>query len=262
MKRIYISSLAGLPPFQKSCVKGASTAKYRDWERGAFPRACTCFLRPSGSFKSLTAAVMFAAVLLTGALDARAAAPKNPFWRGMNEAALTKMVGTDKFAYIDRAGGERAVVGMIVDAAPDKVWAVLTDFENYTKYIRECTGVKVKNKTDKGATVSFKMSLLKAGPVNLTSDYTLAYTMDAGKRMEFETTGDKGKGLNGAWELVPAKGGKRTILFYDAYSDFKTAGALAKHMVERSPSLQIAVSLANAMIYVEQIKRASEKKAR
>lgn len=209
------------------------------------------------------AAVLTALVALLTASQAQCAASKTPFWRGMNESALLKMVGTDKFAYIDRSGGgERAVVGMIVDAPPATVWDVLTDFENYTKYLRECTSVKVKNNTGKAATVSFKMSLLKAGPVNLTSDYTLTYTLDKGKRIEFATASDKGKGLNGAWELIPAKGGKRTVLFYDAYSDFKSAGSLAKHMVERSPSLQIAVNLANAMIYVEQIKRAAEKKAR
>jgi hypothetical protein len=30
--------------------KSANAAKNRDWERGVFPRACTCFLRPPGSF--------------------------------------------------------------------------------------------------------------------------------------------------------------------------------------------------------------------
>lgn len=190
-------------------------------------------------------------------------AAQEPFWRGMDEATLLKMVGTDKFAFIDRTGGkERAVVAMVVDSAPGAVWGVITDFENYPDYIHECSSVKVKSATDKTATVFFKMSLLKAGPVNLASEYTLVYKMDKSKRMEFASSGDNGKILNGAWELVPVQGGKRTVLFYDAYSDFKSAGSLAKHMVERSPSLEIAINLANAMVYVEQIKRAAEKKGR
>jgi len=31
-----------------SCAKSANAVKNRDWERGVFPRACTCFLRPPG----------------------------------------------------------------------------------------------------------------------------------------------------------------------------------------------------------------------
>ena len=191
------------------------------------------------------------------------AAPADPFWHEMDESKLLKMVGKDKFAFIDRSSGsEMAVVAMVVAAPPDMVWKVLTDFENYTKYIRECNSAKVKKQSDKGATVDFKMTLLKAGPVNLASTYTLAYTYQKGKRMAFASVGDNGKTLRGAWELIPVQGGKRTVLFHSTISDFKSAGSLAKYMVERSPTLQISVCLANAMVNVEQIKRAAEKKAR
>jgi len=207
--------------------------------------------------------LLSAALLMAIFYAGPCSAAQEPFWRGMDEATLLKMVGTDKFAFIDRtSGSERAVVAMVVDVAPGAVWGVITDFEHYTDYLRECSSVKVKNETDKSATVYFKMTLLKAGPVNLASEYTLAYKMDKSKRMEFSSVGDNGKILNGAWELVPVQGGKRTVLFYDAYSDFKSAGSLAKYMVDRSPSLEIAVNLANAMVYVEQIKRAAEKKGR
>jgi hypothetical protein len=39
------------------CAKGVSAAKNRDWERGAFPRACTCFLRLPGFFNNPRAAL-------------------------------------------------------------------------------------------------------------------------------------------------------------------------------------------------------------
>jgi len=35
-----------------SCAKSANAVKNRDWERGVFPRACTCFLRPPGFFNT------------------------------------------------------------------------------------------------------------------------------------------------------------------------------------------------------------------
>lgn len=206
---------------------------------------------------------MFIAILLCYGAKPLQAAQADPFWHGMDEATLLKMVGKDKFAFIDRTGGgEMAVVAMVVDAPSDTIWKVLTDFENYTKYIRECNSSKIKKQSDKGVTVDFKMTLLKAGPVNLASSYTLSYTFEKGKRLVFTSVGDNGKSQHGTWELVPVQGGKRTILFHSTISDFKSAGSLAKYMVERSPTLQISVCLANAMIYVEQIKRAAEKVAR
>ena len=208
------------------------------------------------------AVILVAAACLTCAASRGEAADK-PFWRTMEESKVLSLVGKDKFAYIDRSSGsEMAVVAMLVDAPPAVVWSVISDFKNYPKYIRECNTAKVKKQTDAAAVVDFKMTLLKAGPVNLASAYTLNYKLDKGKRMEFASAGDNGKGLHGAWELVPVQSGKRTVLIQRTISDFKSAGSLAKYMVERSPTITIAVSLANAMVYVEQMKRAAEKKSR
>jgi hypothetical protein len=53
-----IISLSGIMEFMgllknpTISAKSANAAKNRDWERGAIPRACTCFLHPPGSLTS------------------------------------------------------------------------------------------------------------------------------------------------------------------------------------------------------------------
>jgi ribosome-associated toxin RatA of RatAB toxin-antitoxin module len=214
-----------------------------------------------GAMIACLAALAFAAF-------AAPASAGEPIWKKIDRAQLVKMLEGGRVGFVDRGlypGREMAVSGVLVNAKPEDVWKVITDFENYPKMINQFSKVEVIEKNEKFARIHFYMFIIKLGPVKVQTNYIQKWTFDKPKKITM-TSGEpaknakKGKDIPITWELVPTPDGKRTMIFYTTISDMRDGGMIGSYMVDRQPTIQIGFDLANALTQTEAIKNQIEKK--
>jgi ribosome-associated toxin RatA of RatAB toxin-antitoxin module len=119
------------------------------------------------------------------------------------------------------AKAERSIV---IHAPPEKVFAVITDYEKYPEFLPEVKKVKVEFGAGNVKEVSYTVDI-KAKVITYTLKHTarppdeLAWTMVRGEMM---------KGNDGAWSLKPVPEGTEATYRIDL-----KLGALVPSMVER-----------------------------
>jgi ribosome-associated toxin RatA of RatAB toxin-antitoxin module len=119
------------------------------------------------------------------------------------------------------AKAERSIV---IHAPPEKVFAVITDYEKYPEFLPEVKKVKVEFGAGNVKEVSYTVDI-KAKVITYTLKHTarppdeLAWTMVRGEMM---------KGNDGAWSLKPVPEGTEATYKIDL-----KLGALVPSMVER-----------------------------
>jgi ribosome-associated toxin RatA of RatAB toxin-antitoxin module len=119
------------------------------------------------------------------------------------------------------AKAERSIV---ISAPPEKVFAVITDYEKYPEFLPEVKKVKVEFGAGNVKEVSYTVDV-KAKVITYTLKHTarppdeLAWTMVRGEMM---------KGNDGAWILKPVPEGTEATYKIDL-----KLGALVPSMVER-----------------------------
>jgi len=210
-----------------------------------------------------------AMALLAAFVFAAASAPasaNDPLWKKIDRAQLVKMLEGGRVGFVDRGlypGKEMAESGVLINAKPEEVWNVITDFERYPKMINQISKVEVLEKNAKFARIHFYMFLIKLGPVKVQTNYIQKWTLDKPKKITM--TGDEPpkngkKEIPITWELLPTPDGKRTMLFYTTISDLRDGGMIGGYMVDRQPTIQIGFDLANALTQTEAVKEQIEKK--
>jgi coenzyme Q-binding protein COQ10 len=205
-------------------------------------------------------AVVTAVVLMAGA--AHAAAVKEPAWKSLDTKSLVSLLSKGDLVSVEKMGGgiELSTIGMLVNASPEKVWNTITDFENVPKIVPSCTKVEIKEKNGNVWIVAFDVRVIKVAMIDITTDYTLRYDLVKPKRMDISWVSGKVKNVQGYWQLIPADGGKRTILVYAITSNLKETSSLAKMALEQQPSTETAVNLSSAIVLTKAIKKQSESK--
>jgi carbon monoxide dehydrogenase subunit G len=179
----------------------------------------------------------------------------------MGPDMLLKMTRGGMFAYLERSGGVELPCGaVLVNATPQKVWDTITDFKNYPKLITQIQNVKVKEKKKDGATVTLSSLLMRVGPLKIATEGDQIFKFSGNNHIDILPGDKKDKTTWGAWDLVPVEGGKKTVLIYAFTSDVGAGGGVAKSLIEREPTLNVSINLANIMVMLEGMKRGAEKK--
>ncbi len=146
----------------------------------------------------------------------------------------------------DAKGIELGAEGDIA-APPDKVLAVLTDYQNHTKWVKGLSESKVISREDHALDVYQRLDLPVLDDRDFTLHATWGSTDDGGKWLKFATANDKGpppvSGVvrvhthDGAWTLTPIDGGKATHAVYHFHLDL--AGSLPGWMGKGRASKEV-----------------------
>jgi ribosome-associated toxin RatA of RatAB toxin-antitoxin module len=119
------------------------------------------------------------------------------------------------------AKAERSVV---IEAPPDKVFAVIEDFEKYPEFLPEVKKVKVEPGPGGAKDVTYTIDL-KAKQIT----YTLRHTAQPPQELRWSfVRGEMMKGNDGAWVLQPVPQGTQATYKIDL-----KLGALVPSMIER-----------------------------
>ncbi|HAG91011.1 MAG TPA: polyketide cyclase [Bdellovibrionales bacterium] len=115
----------------------------------------------------------------------------------------------------------------IFDCTPEQFYKIISDYENYPKFLDEVSDCKIVEDKGEVKKVEFKVSLIK------TFSYTLKLQEEPNKKVEWSLdSGDVFKTSNGKWLLEEAPGGK-TKAHYEVDATFKifVPGPVAKALV-------------------------------
>ena len=177
---------------------------------------------------------------LDGFVDSSAAFAKNHDSKGMSEEQMH--------------GKTYVVAKLEINAPPEKVFQILSDYDHANKVFPQIKQCKVV--ADKGATKMVKHEIAPAG-VPGTYEYLLEIKEAAPHAMEWHRVSGDFKQVDGFWKLEPTENGRGTNVTYASYIDgglfipqmlirrqskIDMAGALSslKAAAESGSSLQIA----------------------
>jgi ribosome-associated toxin RatA of RatAB toxin-antitoxin module len=150
----------------------------------------------------------------------------------------------------------QVTVVALVKASPDRVWRVLTDYQNYVKFMPNLDEIEITKR--QGADVHIAYELEVPGP---NMDYTLIHHHVPKTRIDITLADDEGDIQTGAWrwELIPHQNGGQTILVYSLYTDVRESSWVLRQIMKSQPSLEHGLNVATGLVTVRAIKKRAEK---
>ena len=98
---------------------------------------------------------------------------------------------------------------IVVNVSPENFFKVITDYENYPKFLNDLQEAKITKRKGNEVEGRFKLKLIK------TVDYTLKMIEDAPKILKWTLVESSlMKSNDGSWKLEPLEGGKKTKAEY------------------------------------------------
>lgn len=105
---------------------------------------------------------------------------------------------------------------ILVHAKPEKVWGIITDYNNAPKVFSQLKKCQIVE--DKGSTKILKHQVMPGGLAACsTYQYTIEVKENAPKSLEWHRISGDFKAVDGFWRLEPANGGHDTLVTYSAY---------------------------------------------
>lgn len=123
-------------------------------------------------------------------------------------------------ATITELGGDKTQGVIEVNASPDQVFAVMTDYANWRRVFTDYKKVSVKSGDREKSRVWFSSRALK-------DKATIEFDNEPGRLIRYRLVdGPPGARSNGQYTLTPLDGGKRTRVTEVLYLDVKGAAGL------------------------------------
>jgi len=117
-----------------------------------------------------------------------------------------------------------------INASPEQVMAVITDFAAYRRFLPEIEESTVLSQGDGTWDVQFAVKVVRRFA------YTLRLVKESPTQMRWTLVEGAFKVNNGGWELTPLDGGTRTLAVYsiDLQVGMFVPGNILRSLVERS----------------------------
>ena len=135
---------------------------------------------------------------------------------------------------------------MTVECSAEDVYDVVTDFENYPKWVTGLKKIKVLETFEdsgRGKVVEFFV-----GAMGLSVSYTLSYTVDEPKQVDWISIAGGIKSIVGQYKITPAADGKTLVQYtLDVDAGFGIPGPVRKAVT----NLIIGAALPDLKRYLE-----------
>ena len=175
----------------------------------------------------------------------------------LDESTLKVLLNKGELIFLEEENGELKYItlAIIIDAPLDKVWQVITDFENYPDFIpghKDCKIIKRHgNKITVESAVTFKFM-----GIGSTVKYTTKYILKKPELIIFDTEKNR---ETGCYKLIPIDQGKRVVLFRTKEAvDVDNFGRVAKFLIIRKPEMEFSMQVSPLRININAIKKRAE----
>ena len=148
----------------------------------------------------------------------------------------------------------------VVNAPPEVVWAVLTDFEHYPKFMPQTTAERVIERQGDKVLIEQTLSIKFWQLPSLDLTYRLAYQLEPMTRIRFWHAAGPMEGTYGGWDILPA--GTQTFVFYTLYSNLTSLGWGLGSVMKSQPDFMTGINITTANMVVKAIKEEAERRAK
>jgi len=148
----------------------------------------------------------------------------------------------------------------VVNAPPEVVWAVLTDFEHYPKFMPQTTDEKVLERQGDMVLIEQTLAIKVWQLPSVDITYRLAYQLEPMTRIRFWHAAGQMEGTYGGWDIMPS--GTQTFVFYTLYSDLTSLGWGLGSVMKSQPDFMTGINITTATMVVKAIKEEAERRAR
>ncbi len=176
--------------------------------------------------------------------------------------SMLKMFKNKELVFVDDEKGKKdqyVTAGILINATPDQVWKVITDFKSYPEFYPQMYKTEIVAKhgnfVDVKIVLKFKFTI-----ISTKIRYTLRQWLKKKDRvMVWHIISGDMKVNRGQWTLIPVADGKKTIAFYSVYADLKTMGGVVKFFLKREPKLELALQVSTAILVARSTRERVEK---
>lgn len=214
------------------------------------------------SLRSLTVAAMFWTLVPSGSL---LAAPKrvdlDSIAERLDPNALLPLLQRGVLSLVEsKADGrlKQATVIGLVKANPERVWEVLTGYEQFVRFMPNLAELEVISRRGDEVVVAYELEVPGS---NL--EYSLRHLHHAShRRIDIELADDEGDITTGAWrwELLPLAGGSQTLLVYTLYSDVRESSWFLRQALKSQPSIEHGLNVATGLVTVRAVQTRAEER--
>ena len=189
-----------------------------------------------------------------------------PKFRALNAEEIAKVIGSGEMTIIHPRSSPReplfVTAAGVIEAPPDVVWDVITDWDRYEEFMPQTKDVKVVERGEHTAVVDYHLKF-KFTIISLSVYYRLFHTFDEEEYYNewYLLKGDIDE-VRGSWKLYPIEEGRRTVALYTVYSDLRSMGFIVKQVLKSEPHIELAIQLSSAALVVKSVKERAEKIAR
>ena len=174
----------------------------------------------------------------------------------LDESTLKILLNKGELIHLEEINGEIKYITLtiLIDAPLDKVWKVLTDFENYPEFIPGHKDCKIIKKDNNEITVESAVEF-KFMVIGSTVRYTTKYILKKPELIIIDTEINR---ETGRYKLIPINQGKRVVLFRTKEVDRDNFTGVAKFLINKKPEMEFPLYLSPLRINMKAIKDRAE----
>jgi len=175
----------------------------------------------------------------------------------LDESTLKVLLNRGELILLEEKNGKIKYItlAIIIDAPLDKVWQVITDFENYPNFVPGHKDCKIIKRHGNEMTVESAV-IFKFMGIGSIVRYTTKYILKKPELIIFDTEKNR---ETGRYKLIPIDEGKRVVLFRTKEAvDVDNFGRVAKFLVIQKPEMEFSMQLSPLRININAIKERAE----
>lgn len=180
----------------------------------------------------------------------------NLFEQKLDKSTLKELLNRGELIHLEEENGKLKHIdyAIIIDAPLDKVWQVITDFENYPDFIPGQKICKIINKQGNEMIVESAVEFKFMG-VGSTVNYTTKYILNKPELIIFDTKKNR---ETGRYKFIPIDEGKRVVLFRTKEVDRDNFTGVVKILINKKPEMESSLYLSPLRINMKAIKERAE----
>lgn len=179
----------------------------------------------------------------------------SPIDTGFDINSIIPLLKKGELGFIENSKTRPKQVSLftLVEAYPDEVWAVITDYEHYTEIfpsVLECKVVKEEGDT---TFVDYKLDA-----VLYSLKYRMKHKHNPKKSIEISVVSGDLKSGDYRYDLYPFE--NKTILIYSIKASATDTSFILRKIVKKQPTMDEAINISTAIITLNNIKDAVKKR--
>jgi ribosome-associated toxin RatA of RatAB toxin-antitoxin module len=175
---------------------------------------------------------------------------------GVDQTAIHQLTGGSPLVVVEEHDDGRLKLvtgGVLIEATPEVVWAVITDYARYPDWMPEVEKVTVVKEEGRVADIKYDL-LFKISIITRKISYTLRKISKKPTRIEWELIEGDFDDAIGGWQLVPTRNGEATMAYYSTYTNLRSMGSLIGGILKQQPALEMAIQVSTAVTVVQTLR--------